>query len=326
MKHIKIMFFAVLFTIISTSASFAYSSNWFQENGQWKIRDGSGNVITNAWLCDDTESSEPWYLLDSNGNIVIGLAQDHESWYFLGSDGRLKTTSGYYDGIYLDISLSGAIKNLDGVMLLAMKRGGCSVTKTNKSIYAGLSSATFSTSQDAFMDLYIPEFESEFDHLTREEYNNRIDEIGPINMQNDQASRKGSGKYLVITAEGVYETFTNSDVIDNNTLQNSDFVAYAQQVLAEFGASNNVQFCPETTGFAYSLTSRTVTFTFPSGVVLWYDYGSFSFSYLYSEEPALVSGYIFATKYNIKKVIYRLLKNTVLLEYNIIYVKNNRKQ
>ena len=93
----------MFFIVVPILPSFAFSQNWFKDGNNWRIKDGSGNVITNAWLCDDTESSKPWYLLDSNGNIFVDLAQDHGSWYFLGSDGTLKTASCYYDGVYLDI-------------------------------------------------------------------------------------------------------------------------------------------------------------------------------------------------------------------------------
>ena len=141
MKHIKIIFFLSVFIITLTISSFAFSPNWFKEGNNWKIKDGSGNVITNAWLCDDTETGKPWYLLDSSGNIVIGLAQDHGNWYFLGPDGKLKTTSGYYDGVYLDMDSSGAIKNLEYIAFLVVKHGNCSVVNTTGSIYASLFSS-----------------------------------------------------------------------------------------------------------------------------------------------------------------------------------------
>ena len=63
-------------------------------------------------MCDDIDDGKPWYLLDTKGNMVAGLASDSGKLYFLGSNGKLKLDSDYYYGVYLDIDNStGVIKN-----------------------------------------------------------------------------------------------------------------------------------------------------------------------------------------------------------------------
>lgn len=59
-----------------------FSEYWFQDpQGNWKVRDNNGNVVKNAWLCDDAVESNGqniWYLIDATGNMVsTGLVQDH---------------------------------------------------------------------------------------------------------------------------------------------------------------------------------------------------------------------------------------------------------
>lgn len=117
------------FSLLSYASTF--SEFWYQDtNGSWKVKDGSGNIVTNAWLCDDAVSSNGqniWYLIDSNGNMVsAGLVQDqtgniysletsHNGYY-----GMLRYQSGAYDGVYLDLENShggsfSRIKNQDGI-------------------------------------------------------------------------------------------------------------------------------------------------------------------------------------------------------------------
>ncbi len=108
-----------------------FSEYWYQDNqGNWHIKDNNGNMVTNAWLCDDAVGSngqDVWYLIDSNGNMVsAGLVQDqtgniysletsHNGYY-----GMLRYQSGAYDGVYLDLEAShggsfAKIKNQDGI-------------------------------------------------------------------------------------------------------------------------------------------------------------------------------------------------------------------
>ena len=108
-----------------------FSEYWYQDNqGNWHIKDNNGNMVTNAWLCDDAVGSngqDVWYLIDSNGNMISsGLVQDqtgniysletnHNGYY-----GMLRYQSGAYDGVYLDLESShggsfAKIKNQDGI-------------------------------------------------------------------------------------------------------------------------------------------------------------------------------------------------------------------
>ena len=121
-----------------------YSAYWFQDtSGNWKIRDGSGKVITNAWVCDDAipaNGKDIWYLLDANGLMVsAGLVQDGTGNYYSlemnhnGYFGMLRYKSGVYDGINLTLDSShnggfARILNQDGLAAMIAKYG---VTKVN---------------------------------------------------------------------------------------------------------------------------------------------------------------------------------------------------
>ena len=123
------LFISLSLPLCSYASSF--SEFWFQDsNGTWKVQDQNGNVVKNAWLCDDAVPSngqDIWYLIDSNGNMVsAGLVQDqtgniysletsHNGYY-----GMLRYKSGAYDGVYLDLESShggsfAKIKNQEGV-------------------------------------------------------------------------------------------------------------------------------------------------------------------------------------------------------------------
>lgn len=116
----------------------AFSQYWFQENGQWRIRDGSGSIIKGAWVCDDAVPSngqEVWYLIDGNGYMIsAGLVQDNTGNYYsletghTGYYGMLRHVSGNYDGINLSLEASHSgsfakILNADGIQALAAKYG-----------------------------------------------------------------------------------------------------------------------------------------------------------------------------------------------------------
>lgn len=123
------LFISLSLPLCSYASSF--SEYWFQDStGTWKVRDNNGNVVKNAWLCDDAVPSngqDIWYLIDSNGNMVsAGLVQDqtgniysletsHNGYY-----GMLRYKSGAYDGVYLDLESShggsfAKIKNQEGI-------------------------------------------------------------------------------------------------------------------------------------------------------------------------------------------------------------------
>lgn len=124
-----------------------FSSFWFQDtDGSWKVKDNSGNIIKNAWLCDDAVSANGqnvWYLLDANGNMVTaGLVQDQTGNYYSletthnGFYGMLRYQSGTYDGVNLSLESghSGGfakILNQDGITNLMNKYGVTSVSISN---------------------------------------------------------------------------------------------------------------------------------------------------------------------------------------------------
>lgn len=136
-------------TAQAAEATPTFSSYWYQDvDGTWKVKDNNGNIIKNAWLCDDAVTSngkEVWYLLDSNGNMVTsGLVQDNTgNFYSLetnhnGYYGMLRYKSGNYDGIYLDLEAShngsfAKIKNADGIEALKAKYGVTTFTVGNES-------------------------------------------------------------------------------------------------------------------------------------------------------------------------------------------------
>lgn len=124
-----------------------FSDFWFQDsNGSWKVRDNNGNIIKNAWLCDDAVSSngkDVWYLLDANGDMITsGLVQDGTGNYYSletnhnGYYGMLRYKSGNYDGINLSLEGShdgafAAVLNQDGLNALKSKYGVTSVSISN---------------------------------------------------------------------------------------------------------------------------------------------------------------------------------------------------
>ena len=132
-KGLKVLGLAVGMSLSMSLLSYAstFSEYWYQDNqGNWHIQDQNGNMVTNAWLCDDAvgaNGQDIWYLIDSNGNMVsAGLVQDqtgniysletsHNGYY-----GMLRYKSGAYDGVYLDLESShggsfAKIKNQEGI-------------------------------------------------------------------------------------------------------------------------------------------------------------------------------------------------------------------
>ena len=132
-KGLKVLGLTIGMSLSMSLLSYAstFSEYWYQDNqGNWHIQDQNGNMVTNAWLCDDAVGSngqDIWYLIDSNGNMVnTGLVQDqtgniysletsHNGYY-----GMLRYKSGAYDGVYLDLEAShggsfAKIKNQEGV-------------------------------------------------------------------------------------------------------------------------------------------------------------------------------------------------------------------
>lgn len=116
-------------------AAVTFSPNWFTDiYGVWRIKDKAGNIVTNAWLCDDAVTANGqnvWYLLTADGAMVAaGLVQDNTgNFYSLetnhdGYFGMLRYTDGYYNcngqQVYLKFSKNhdgtfGAVTNPEGI-------------------------------------------------------------------------------------------------------------------------------------------------------------------------------------------------------------------
>ena len=112
-----------------------FSPNWYtDELGVWRIKNSAGQVVTNAWLCDDAVAANGqnvWYLLRHDGAMIAaGLVQDATgNFYSLetnhdGYFGMLSYTDGYYNcngqQVYLKFSHEhngtfGAVINADGI-------------------------------------------------------------------------------------------------------------------------------------------------------------------------------------------------------------------
>jgi hypothetical protein len=151
--------------------SATFSEYWFQDtDGNWRVKDNNGNIVKNAWLCDDAIASNGqniWYLLDQDGNMVsAGLVQDQTGNYYSletshnGYFGMLRYQSGGYDGVNLSLEGShggsfAAIKNQDGISALQSKYGvrivyidnsNCVYTSTFKSSSGGSSNGSSNSS------------------------------------------------------------------------------------------------------------------------------------------------------------------------------------
>ena len=157
MKKIRILLtaaFLFLICAVPCLAAPSYSDFWFQDgNGNWRIHDGSGNIVSNAWLCDDAvpaNGKNIWYLIDANGDMIsAGLVQDGTGNYYSietnhdGYFGMLRYESGQYSCSGTAISLSlesshngafAAVKNEDGIAALKEKYGLTKVNIDNSNI------------------------------------------------------------------------------------------------------------------------------------------------------------------------------------------------
>lgn len=137
-------------TMAMQTTQATFSSYWYQDStGAWHIKDGSGNQITNAWVCDNaiqSNGSNVWYLIDGNGNMITsGLVQDQTGNYYSlemnhnGYYGMLRHESGNYDGISLTLNQDHAgsfasIQNQDGIKALQSKYGLAQVGIGNSNI------------------------------------------------------------------------------------------------------------------------------------------------------------------------------------------------
>ena len=145
----------------NVSQQATFSEYWYQDSqGSWHIKDNNGNMVTNAWLCDDAVQSNGnnvWYLIDGNGNMITsGLVQDQTGNYYSletnhnGFYGMLRYQSGNYDNISLtlDSNHSGsfaAIQNPEAIQALQARYGLAQVSINNSNcVYTSSFKATHS--------------------------------------------------------------------------------------------------------------------------------------------------------------------------------------
>ena len=122
----------------TTGAAGTFSEFWFQDAAQiWRVKDKSGKIVTNAWLCDNAVTANGknvWYLLQADGSMLAaGLVQDNTgNFYSLETEhngfyGMLRYQNGYYNcsgqKVYLEFEQShngsfAAVKNADGLAKL----------------------------------------------------------------------------------------------------------------------------------------------------------------------------------------------------------------
>lgn len=202
------------------AAEASYSQYWYQDSaGNWKIKDGNGNTVTNAWVCDDAITSNGqnvWYLLDANGNMITsGLVQDGTGNYYSletnhnGYYGMLRYQSGNYDGVYLDFESShngsfAKIKNADGIEALKAKYGVTSVAHINNNNCVYTSSFKNSGSITSS-----PDSASGYDSTVAEDQRSAQD-VHALTQKNDK-SQDISSKYSDLTSDDLLSLARSGD-------------------------------------------------------------------------------------------------------------------
>ena len=135
--------FTVAGTFSMTCHAANFSSYWYQDGANWKIQDGSGNTISNAWVCDNAVTANHntdtnWYLMNTNGVMYEGIIQDQNGNYYLlnpehnGTYGMMVTTNGFtYNGVTytFDQNHNGAYGKILNVGDIA--RSGLAVAQVN---------------------------------------------------------------------------------------------------------------------------------------------------------------------------------------------------
>lgn len=233
---------AMLLAVMSVLTAFAaeYSQYWYQEgNGNWRIKDGNGNIVTDAWLCDDAVESNGkniWYLIDANGDMVsAGLVQDGTgNCYSLemnhdGHFGMLRYESGNYtaDGFSVALSLEGshngsfaAIRNSEGIEALKAKYGLRKINIDNSNIVYTSSFQSAETSAQAPSGTAAPVTAEDFRASGSSVVNGDILSYTASQYPNDSAtyfyydsSSDPSREGVVRTARGITLASDKNDVI-----------------------------------------------------------------------------------------------------------------
>ena len=170
-KSVKtlLLAFTIAGAMCMTCYAADFSSFWYQDGTNWKIQDGSGNTISNAWVCDNAVTTNNntdtnWYLMDTTGKMYEGIIQDQNGNYYLlnpehnGTYGMMVTTNGFtYNGVTYQFDQNhdgayGKILNTE-----AVAASGLTVTQVNTAgkpnyytnDFMGSSSNSSSTSQSS---------------------------------------------------------------------------------------------------------------------------------------------------------------------------------
>ena len=146
-KSIRTLLVAITIagTMCMTSYATDFSSYWYQDGANWKIQDGSGNMISNAWVCDNAvtvnhNTDTNWYLMNPYGQMYEGIIQDQNGNCYLlnpnhdGTYGMMVTTNGFtYNGVtyQFDQNHDGTFGKILNTSDIA--RSGLSVTQVNTS-------------------------------------------------------------------------------------------------------------------------------------------------------------------------------------------------
>ena len=133
----------------TASRKITYSSYWFVDTDNvWRIRNKAGEIVKNAWLCDDAVAANgqnAWYLVGTDGSLITsGLVQDASGNYYSletahnGYYGMMRYQNGTYDGIAMEFSQKhdgtfGAITNQSAIDALKAKYGVTTVGIGNDS-------------------------------------------------------------------------------------------------------------------------------------------------------------------------------------------------
>ncbi len=130
-------------TFCMTCYAADFSNYWYQDGTNWKIHDGNGNTIANAWVCDNAATADHstdtnWYLMDGTGVMYEGIIQDQNGDYYLlnpehnGTYGMMLTNNGFtFNGVTYQFNQNhdgtfGKILNVQDIT-----GSGLSVTQVN---------------------------------------------------------------------------------------------------------------------------------------------------------------------------------------------------
>lgn len=163
MKKVSLFFVILIVSMLTCITAFAAgnatSEYWYSEGNVWKIRDGSGNMIRDSWVCDDKYNQNQdsnWYLMDSNGVMYEGVINDNGHYYLLdpnhnGTYGMMISgvPSYSYNGVQLQLETAhngyfGEIRNTDVISSL-----GLTVTNVNTAGKPFLYTSQFGSAQPA---------------------------------------------------------------------------------------------------------------------------------------------------------------------------------